>query len=166
MRVSEIVHLTVGNLRGDAIEWIGKKARPRKVSVGPVLAQLLADYLGRYEAAIGRPLAASDPVVCREKPGHGRGQVSWGNPFAQACSIHRLVVLRASLANLGHVSPHDLRRSAAGILHRATAADGGHLFDLLDIQRVLGHSDPVTTMRSYLEPIDRGVLDRAASVLD
>ena len=166
MRVAEIAHLTVGDLRADSIEWIGKKNRPRKASIGPALSQLLADYLGRYEAALGRPLAPTDPVVCREKPGHGRGQVSWGSPFAQPCSIHRLVTLRASAANLGHVSPHDLRRSAAGILHHAIAADGGHLFDLLDIQRVLGHSDPATTMRSYIDPMDTGVLARAAVVLD
>jgi integrase len=45
-------------------------------------------------------------------------------------------------------------------------ADGAHTFDLLDIQRVLGHADPATTMRSYLEPMDSGVQERAASVLD
>jgi integrase len=64
------------------------------------------------------------------------------------------------------VAPHDLRRTAAGLLHRSTAADGSHHFDLLDIQKVLGHSDPATTMRSYLDPLDTGVLARAAMVLD
>ena len=64
------------------------------------------------------------------------------------------------------VAPHDLRRTAAGILHTATTPDGAHHFDLLDIQRVLGHSDPATTMRSYLAPMDTGVLDRAAIFLD
>ena len=69
-------------------------------------------------------------------------------------------------AGLGHVAPHDLRRTAAGILHNAVGEDGGHRFDLLDIQRVLGHSDPATTMRSYLEPMRTDVLDRAAEFLD
>ena len=55
-------------------------------------------------------------------------------------------------ANLGHLAPHDLRRTAAGILHRSTSNDGAHHFDLLDIQKVLDHSDPATTMRSYLDP--------------
>jgi integrase len=73
---------------------------------------------------------------------------------------------RAKAAGLGHVAPHDPRRTAAGILHRATTADGAHHFDLLDIQRVLGRSDPATTMRSYLEPMDTDVLDRAATFLD
>ena len=52
------------------------------------------------------------------------------------------------------------------MLHRATGADGGHLFDLLDIERVLGHSAPATTMRSYLEPLDTEVLDRASHIRD
>ena len=69
-------------------------------------------------------------------------------------------------AGLGHVAPHDLRRSAAGILHTTTDANGAHHFDLLDIQKVLGHSDPVTTMRSYHHPMDTAVYERAATVLD
>jgi nitroimidazol reductase NimA-like FMN-containing flavoprotein (pyridoxamine 5'-phosphate oxidase superfamily) len=40
-------------------------------------------------------------------------------------------------------------------------AEGAHHFDLLDIQRVLGHSDPATTMRSHPEPMATDVLDRA-----
>jgi len=69
-------------------------------------------------------------------------------------------------ADLGHLSPHDLRRTAAGILHRTTADNGAHHFDLLDIQKVLGHADPATTMRSYLDPMDTGVHERAATILD
>jgi len=38
--------------------------------------------------------------------------------------------------------------------------------NLLDIQKVLGHADPATTMRSYLDPMDTKVIDRAAGVLD
>jgi integrase len=64
------------------------------------------------------------------------------------------------------MSPHDLRRSAAAILHRATDDRGAHYFDLLDIQQVLGHKDPATTVRSYLEPLNTKVLDKAASFLD
>ncbi|MGH9132163.1 MAG: hypothetical protein ACRDWV_10970 [Acidimicrobiales bacterium] len=64
------------------------------------------------------------------------------------------------------MSPHDLRRSAAGILHCSVSEDGAHHFDLLDIQKVLGHANPATTMRSYIDPLDNGVIRRAASVLD
>jgi integrase len=76
------------------------------------------------------------------------------------------VTRRARAAGLGHVAPHDLRRSAAAILHRATTDDGAHHFELLDIQRVLGHADPATTMRSYLEPLDTAVLEKASQYLD
>ncbi len=48
MRVAEIVHLQIGNLRlgrDPTVEWIGKKARLRKVAVAPSLLHLLDDYL-------------------------------------------------------------------------------------------------------------------------
>jgi integrase len=64
------------------------------------------------------------------------------------------------------VAPHDLRRTAAGILHREKGPDGAHLFDLLDIQKVLHHADPVTTMKCYLDPMDTEVMERAAVLLD
>jgi hypothetical protein len=44
--------------------------------------------------------------------------------------------------------------------------DGARFFDLLDIQKVLGHANPAPTMRSYIDPIETGVLDRAAKTLD
>lgn len=169
MRVSEIIHLGVGDLQlgsDPTIGWIGKKNRPRKIGVGPGLLTLLDDYLRRYEAGMGRSVSSADPVVCRQKPGAGVGQVSWGRPFKQPCSVAKLVAGRAEEAGLGHMSPHDLRRSAAGILHRSVSDDGAHYFDLLDIQKVLGHANPATTMRSYIDPLDTGVIRRAASVLD
>lgn len=73
---------------------------------------------------------------------------------------------RAAAAGLGHLSPHDLRRTAAGVLHRAKGTDGGHLFDLRDIQQVLDHVDPATTKRSYLDPLDTGTKERAAAFFD
>jgi integrase len=127
---------------------------------------LLDDYLSRYRSGMGRPLAVTDPLVCRQKTGFEVGQVSWGRPFKQPASIAKVVRLRAEEAGLGHMSPHDLRRTAAGILHRAVSDDGAHYFDLLDIQKVLGHSNPATTMRSYIDPLDTGVIRRAAAVLD
>ena len=38
--------------------------------------------------------------------------------------------------------------------------------DLLDIQKVLHHADPVATMKCYLDPMDTEVLERAARLLD
>jgi integrase len=94
------------------------------------------------------------------------GELAAARGIAQTVSVQQIVMKRARLAGLGHVAPHDLRRTAAGLLHRSVGRDGSHHFDLLDIQKVLGHSDPATTMRSYLDPLDTGVLSRASRVLD
>lgn len=80
-------------------------------------------------------------------------------------SVAKLVRLRAEEAGLGHMSPHDLRRAAAGILHRAVSEDGAHYFDLLDIQKVLGHANPAMTMRSYIDPLDTGVIPSPSAPL-
>jgi integrase len=110
-----------------------------------------------------------DPLICRQVMGAARQgglrRLCWRHA-PQPRSLYWIVNERGKAAGLGHISPHDLRRSAAGILHRAVNDDGAHYFDLLDIQRVLGHSDPATTMKSYLEPMDTTVLDRAANFLD
>jgi len=170
LRAAEIIHLRVRDLHLDdnppTIAWIGKASRARRIVPGTQLLELLRRYFDEYADHIGRPLRPTDPVICREKPGGGAGQLSWGNPLAQICSVQRIVRLRADAANLGHLSPHDLRRSAAGILHHATDEHGAHHFDLLDIQKVLDHADPATTMRSYLDPMDTTVKERAANYLD
>jgi len=170
MRAAEIIALRVADLRLDhdppTIAWIGKASRSRRLVPGRALVDLLERYLTAYSEHIGRPLRPEDPVVCRRKPGAGQGQVSWGHPIARTCSVQDIVKARAAQAGLGHLSPHDLRRSAAGILHRSTDEGGAHHFDLLDIQKVLGHADPATTMRSYLDPMDTAVMERASRRLD
>jgi integrase len=170
MRSQEIISLKVSDLRLDHtpphIAWIGKASRSRRIVVGTALASLFDRYLAAYAAAVRRPLRPDDPVICREKTGMGAGSLSWGNAIAQICSVQRIVKRCAEAADLGHLSPHDLRRTAAGILHRSTDEHGAHYFDLLDIQKVLDHAEPATTMRSYLDPMDTGVKERAAKVLD
>jgi len=170
MRAAEIINLRVGDLQLDdsppQIRWIGKARRSRRIVPGDELLGLLRRYLAAYGTHTGRTPAADAYVVCRGKPGSGTGLVAWGHPIARTCSIQRIVGLRANAAGLGHLSPHDLRRSAAGILHRAKSADGGHVFDLRDIQQVLDHTDPATTQRSYLDPLDTGTKERAALYLD
>jgi integrase/recombinase XerC len=169
VRAAEIINLRLGNLRREdgtrRLDWIGKASRSRVIVPGPALIALLEDYLARYETALRRTLRPADPLVCREKPGAGNG-LAWGRRIAQTCSVRRIVLLRSTAAGLGHLSPHDLRRTAAGILHHAVTEDGAHHFDLRDIQKVLDHQDPATTMRSYLDPIDTGVKERAATFLD
>jgi integrase len=170
LRAAEIIHLRMSDVHLDdnppTIAWIGKASRSRRIVPGTQLLDLLGRYLSNYADNIGRPLQLTDPLVCREKPGAGTGQLSWGHPIAQTCSVRRIVGNRSAAAGLGHLSPHDLRRTAAGILHHATDEHGAHHFDLLDIQKVLDHVDPATTMRSYLDPIDTTVKERAANYLD
>jgi integrase len=170
MRVNEISNLTIRSLllRNDPpeISWTGKGNRARRFVPGPALTGLLNRYLVVYEQHLGRSLQANDALLCRRVSGPTNGGLDWGRPLANTNKIRNLVAAHARTAGLGHLAPHDLRRSAAGILHRATGSDGGHLFDLLDIQQVLGHADPATTMRSYLEPLNTAVQVRAATILD
>lgn len=170
MRAAEIIALRVGDLRlaeaEPRIEWVGKGRRSRRVVPGPSLITCLDTLAARREELLGRPLVAGDAVVCCGKSGPASGELAAGRRLAQTVSVGQIVARRAELAGLGHVAPHDLRRTAAGLLHRSVGEDGSHHFDLLDIQKVLGHADPATTMRSYLDPLDTGVLVRAAGVLD
>ena len=162
VRRSEIVTMTWRNLAAlPAVEWIGKGNRARRIVIGPAFLAAL----DRWQAAYPDPRPDA-PVICRTG-GTVRPFVDWGHAYRSDTNcIHKIVTRRAAVAGLGHVAPHDLRRSAAGILHHATDASGAHHFDLLDIQKVLGHTDPATTMRSYLDPMDTGVLDRASHHLD
>lgn len=179
VRAQEITALVVGDVRDlesdrPSLHWMGKRYKPLSIVLGAGTAATLRRYLTDYAAALGHPPAADAPLVCRSRNGRNPmlrpRQLAWGTGFAQGASgraaVWNIVTAAAERADLGHVTPHDLRRSAAGILHRDKAPDGSHRFDLLDIQKVLHHADPVTTMKCYLDPMDTEVLDRAAGVLD
>jgi len=158
-----------------SLHWTGKRYKPLSIALGPQTVEALRSYLADYRANLGGndpdPVA---PLICRRLPGRtatGRPHsLDYGTGLAPGASgraaIWNIVTKAAQQAGLGHVSPHDLRRSAAGILHREKGQDGSHRFDLLDIQKVLHHADPVTTMKCYLDPMDTEVMDRAAKVLD
>jgi integrase len=162
MRRAEIATLTWRHLASlPTIQWPGKGNRPRRMTAGPDLMAALTTWRNAYPDP-----QPSDPVICGCTTGT-RPRIDWKHGYRpQTNRLHRIITRRAAEAGLGHVAPHDLRRSAAGILHRATNDDGAHHFDLLDIQKVLGHADPATTMRSYLDPMDTTVIDRAATYLD
>lgn len=176
VRAGEIGRMTIGNLRldhGDPhIAWSGKGHKPRRIDVGPALAALLHKYLAQYTLSLGHTPTHDHPLICRNRFQGARwnaAAVEWGTGYARSSANdgpRNIVVKRAAQAGLGHVATHDLRRTAAGILHRSTDEHGAHHFDLLDIQRVLDHSDPSVTMRCYLDPMDHGAKARAASVLD
>jgi integrase len=165
LRLTEIARLRIDSLRhAPTLTWTGKGHTPRQATLGAALM----DAVGRYLQAYPDP-SSNDPVVCRQVLGAARQggprRLDWHHA-ASSRALYDVVSTRATQAGLGHVAPHDLRRTAAAILHSATSDDGAHHFDLLDIQRVLGHADPATTMRSYLAPMATNVLDRAARILD
>ncbi len=165
MRLAEIEHLTLANLHHlPTITWTGKGRKPRKVTAGAAFTTTLTEYLTEYAKHVDQ-MTDNFPLICKRISGHTTPRLDWGHG-AGADAIYAIVTRRAAQAGLGHVAPHDLRRTAAGILHNATDEHGAHHFDLLDIQKVLGHSDPATTMRSYLDPMDTDVLDRASLFLD
>jgi integrase len=89
---------------------------------------------------------------------------AWGTAITPD-GFRRLLLARASIAGLGHVAPHDLRRTTAKLLKDAVTADGAHLFDIDDIRVVLGHARIDTTQR-YLDTANARVLERAAPTLD
>ncbi|HET9731601.1 MAG TPA: tyrosine-type recombinase/integrase [Acidimicrobiales bacterium] len=165
LRLSEIGALRLDNLRQlPSITWTGKGRKPRRVVAGSAFREVLDTYLAQYpDPGPDAPLICTEVLGARRQGGPPR--LNWHHG-ADRRTLFLIVNGRAKAAGLGHVAPHDLRRTAAGLLHTAVGPDGAHHFDLLDIQRVLGHSDPATTMRSYLEPMDTEVLDRAAAFLD
>jgi integrase len=170
LRTAEIIRLRLGDLHLDdhppTIAWIGKASRSRRIVPGAQLLDLLRRYLASYVDNLRRALQPSDPLVCREKPGAGRrhfpGAIASRRRAASAvsCSYAPLRPAWAISARTTYV------RTAAGILHHAVDEHGAHHFDLLDIQKVLDHADPATTMRSYLDPMDTTVKERAANYLD
>jgi integrase len=161
LRLAEIASLTWRNLQGDQLTWTAKGRKPRHIRLNPELVNLLARWHTEY-ARHTEPTPDSPLLVQVTK--HRPPQLIWGTPLLPL-TLRLHVTRRAELAGLGHVATHDLRRSAASILHNARDATGAHIFDLLDIQQVLGHSDPATTMRSYLEPISSDIMDKASAYL-
>lgn len=168
IRVAELCRLTWANLLPDGtVSWIGKGRRPRTVRMGPVFASRLERWERAYGRGLGRPLEPDDPVVVRI---HTTNQhtadrrPAWGTAITPD-GFRRLLLARASVAGLGHVAPHDLRRTTAKLLKEAVTADGAHLFDIDDIRVVLGHARIDTTQR-YLDTANARVLERAAPTVD
>jgi integrase len=164
LRRQEIVNANWSHYHQGAIVLTGKGNRIREVRPGPTLTDMLRRWRRQYERQLGRPVDPSDPIVCGIARGRS-GEVRWGVRLERD-GLNHLVKLRAQRAGLGHVSAHDLRRTAASIMHYTTTPDGGHIFDLLDIQKALDHADTATTQRSYLDHLDTKVKTRAGTTLD
>lgn len=166
LRVTEIRLLCWEHFDGTTIRKVGKKGRLRTVTPGPVMLDLLSRWRRQYEKQLGRPVEGTDPIICKTMTGKAAGTVAWGKPYRNSDALRELILRRAQAAGLGWIAPHDLKRSCAAILHNTKSADGGHIFDLLDIQNVLDHADPATTQRSYLAMLDTGTKVKAGAALD
>jgi integrase len=171
LRASEIRNLRWHDVQTKGarpqITFTGKGNRPANVTLSPTLVGLLRELQRARRSSTGTWPTTDTPVIPNRNQHRGTDNpIRWDAPLNRNTSVYDIVTRRAAAAGLGHVAPHDLRRSAAGILHRSVDTSGAHHYDLLDIQRVLRHANPAITMRSYLEPIDTDVLDRAARTLD
>jgi integrase len=165
MRVAELLHLDVAALRqAPSLAWTGKARKMRTAQAGPDLTALIRRYLDAYAAALTRPLHDTDPVFCTSVHARHPDLLRWGTPITTAAGLRCLLRRRASLAGIGYLAPHDLKRTAARMMHEARSADGGHLFDLLDIADVLDHSNPKVTKDCYIGPLGNANKDRAAAL--
>jgi len=162
IRADEMRRLTFGSLHPDGALCIqGKGHRVRTLRPGPTLLDLLARWQRQYERQIGRPVTAADPILCTGMAGwKGRdGAIYWGRQIATTDSIRWALRRRSAAAELGHVAPHDLRRTAAELLRRAGVP-------IRDVQKVLGHASIDTTERCYFSQDDTDAQVNAGQMLD
>ncbi len=146
------LHLTVGSVRRTPdLCWIGKANRhPCTAVAGPQLVDLIGRYLRplrhrpRSNTRRRRPTVLPDGP--RPAPGPtppGIGHHHDGGPAGAT----RATEPRWPKSAMS--PPHDLKRTAARMMHEARSLDGGHLFDLLDIADVLDHDNPKVTKDCY-----------------
>jgi integrase len=163
VRRAELQALSFGHLQADGrLHWIGKGRRPRTVSPGPALAAMLDRWSGFATHSLGRLPLPGDPLLTSFA---WDGSVTTWRRISRD-AIGKVVAHRSQVAGLGHVAPHDLRRTGAGLLENDLTPDGGHRYSLVEIQKHLDHADPSTTMRCYISPLNTGVKDRAGQLLD
>lgn len=160
VRAQEIARMTVGDVQlhttPPVLHWTGKGYKPRHITLGrPTVAIIppLPRRLRRRHRPPRSPNAPSSAAAYPAAPPKAAHPPGLRHRPGGARCLHPEVVYKAARnSGLGHVSPNGLHSGTAGILHGEKSADGAHRFDLLDIQNVLGHAYPATTMRCYLEP--------------
>ena len=101
--------------RGSFTSTVTKRhGKPRQATAGPALCEAI----GRYLAGYPNPQPDS-PLVCRQVMGAARQggprRLDW-HCAASNRTLFYVINDRAKAAGLGHVAPHDLRRTAAGII--------------------------------------------------
>ena len=174
LRHAEILRLSWSNYDGTVVRIIGKRNRLREVRPGPKMQDMLARWRLHLETQLGRPVLGTDPILVAKQqgnvPGFNRPDFTRELDYTRRlskCGLEALLRHRSELAGFAFtLKPHDLRRSTANILHNAKTTDGAHLYDLLDIQRVMDHASPDVTQRSYIDHLDNTVKTRAGEYLD
>lgn len=127
MRMSELTHLSVEQLHGRKIEFIGKGNKQRFAYLTPECHERLMSFLRR------------------ERIRHGRIWLNeWGYPQSDS-TLRR--IMRTHFRHCGYTDfyPHALRHSFASDLQRQHATP-------LEIMAMLGHSNVATTQR-YLDSL-------------
>lgn len=129
LRVSEICHLRVSDLRRDLgiLCCLGKGSRERVVPVSETCWSALSDYLEEER-----------PRLARRRPTEFLFLTRSGNPLGREV-VSAMIFKYARLAGLpGRITPHTLRHSMATHLIRGGA-------DLRAVQEILGHVKLETT---------------------
>lgn len=143
LRVEETANLRLNNLQLDKGRWWlvlkGKRKKKRRVKVHDALFEALSDWTAT--AGLGDWGQDRRPLFYTMT----RGDNVKDNQVTPT-DVSRLVAMGGALAGLappsgpGRLGAHDLRRTAA-----RNAYDNGAT--LLQVQKLLGHSDPKTTAR-------------------
>ncbi len=152
LRAAELIGLTWGAVDLDIgrIRLVGKGRKVADVAIAEQARQALQQWRQLANTCTREEVRADWPVFCRSNCIGGlNGSASryWFD-WADRSSIslvRSVLAYRARLAGIGHVAPHDLRRSFAGFLD-------GNGIDLRTIQMALRHGSPETTVRCYLAP--------------
>jgi integrase len=154
LRRQEIANLTWDDvhLNGtNTVSVVGKGEKPALVGLPQVLAAALTVWhqsaqAGAYQAQPVLPRFRSimdwsvDPGGLQAPV--FKFQPEWGMPLCGQ-ALYDIISRRSEAAGIGHVAPHDLRRTFAGLLEERGVG-------IEDISRALRHSNVAVTQR-YLE---------------
>lgn len=128
MRISEITNLTVEEINGRRIHFIGKGTKEREV----YMTQECADRLKMY---------------CQHR-GIEEGRIwlnDWGYPTSSD-TLRRIMKDAFKRCGYDNFYPHALRHSFGSDIQRRGA-------DVMEIKEMMGHSNVATTQR-YLHSLD------------
>lgn len=148
LRRSEIVSVRWSDLdlKRQALQVLGKGQKLAQVYITDQTAAALAAWRREYLAGRGDVLDVNDPIVCRivsRNYFNGEPPVrlgDWGTPLT-GDTVNRIVREVAQASGV-EFSPHDMRRSFAGLVYEKVGIEG--------TSKALRHSNLGTTQR-YLE---------------